>query len=122
MKERCWRVLKKYVIILGIGVAYLVFVMLTGWGIPCVFHAVTGLLCPACGVSRMLVSLARLDFAAAYAYNPFLLLTSPIILFCLLYGDVKYVLKGDRHMGKWVILAWAEIGGLLAFGVLRNIL
>ena len=36
----------------------------------CVFHAWTGLPCPACGTTRAALALARLDVAAALAWNP----------------------------------------------------
>ena len=114
--------LKKYAVILLIGVAYLIFTLLTGIGIPCVFYKLTGLQCPACGISRMLISLAHLDFAAAFRYNAFLLVTAPVLLFCLIYPDVRFVLHGDRKMG-WVNgLLWCELVLLIVFGVVRNLI
>ncbi len=65
-----------YAVILTIGSAYLLFILITGWGIPCLYHLTTGWLCPGCGISRMFLSLARGDIAAAFAYNP--------VMFCLL--------------------------------------
>lgn len=121
MRPRLWKVLKKYAIILGIGVAYWLFTLWTGWGIPCLFYKITGFQCPACGISRMLSSLLRLDFAAAFHYHPLLLLTLPILLFCLIYPDVRYLLRGDRTMGWVNVLLWAEIALLLVFGVVRNL-
>ena len=107
--------------VLGVGLAYFLLVSLTGWGIPCIFYTLTGLQCPGCGVSRMLLSLARLDLAAAFGYNPFLLLTSPLLLFCLVLSDVRYVRSGNRSLGKWEILLWIEIALALVFAVLRNL-
>ena len=69
VRARLFSVFKKGGILLGVGFAYLIFVSLTGLGIPCPFHAVTGLHCPGCGVTRMCVALARLDFAAAWDAN-----------------------------------------------------
>ena len=122
MKERFRQTLTKYVILLLIGIAYFVFVFITGIGIPCIFHVVTGLKCPACGVTRMITSLARLDFAAAFAWNPFLLITGPVILLCLIASEVIYVKSGTRSLGKWNFVLWGEIVLALAFGVLRNII
>lgn len=38
-----------------------------GFSLPCPVYALTGLYCPGCGVTRMLLALLRLDFAAAGA-------------------------------------------------------
>ena len=56
---------------LGIFFAVVVFYVLAvhGIGIPCLFHKVTGLLCPGCGNSRAALALLRLDVAGALAYN-----------------------------------------------------
>lgn len=63
-------ILKIYSCILVIGLAYYLWVMLTGLGIPCFYYITTGLLCPGCGISRMFMSLFRLDFLSAFRYNP----------------------------------------------------
>lgn len=121
MRARLYRVLKKYAVVLGIGVAYLVFTLCTGWGIPCFFYMLTGYKCPACGVSRMIASLARFDFRVAFEYNPFLLVTGPVILFCFVYSDARYVKTGNASMGRLSFILWAEIAFALAFGIIRNI-
>ena len=65
---------------LCVGCAYALFCRLTGLGIPCLFHLATGLNCPGCGVSRMLLSLLRLDFPAAFHYNAVLFCLLPVLL------------------------------------------
>ncbi|MGW1542526.1 DUF2752 domain-containing protein [Streptomyces sp. NPDC002309] len=47
---------------------------------PCPFHFVTGLLCPACGGSRMVYDLMHGRFDAAWVDNRALLLVSPFAL------------------------------------------
>ena len=120
MQKRFFRVLKKYLIVLGAGILYFVFTSVTKIGIPCPFRLMTGYQCPGCGISRMLISLAHLDFISAYHHNPFLLLTSPIILFMIGCCDYRYVKTGDGTLGKWKYLMIAELAGLLLFGVFRN--
>lgn len=120
--RRLKKVALKYAAVLAAGVGYYVFVTLTGWGLPCVFHEITGLQCPSCGVTRMFESIFHLDFKAAYGYNPFLFITAPVILFCFLHSDVKYVRNGDGTMGKLKAVLWVEIGLALCFGILRNII
>jgi hypothetical protein len=69
----------------------------------------------------MIASLARFDFRVAFEYNPFLLVTGPVILFGLIYSDVRYVKTGDASMGRFGFVLWIEIALALAFGILRNI-
>ena len=38
--------------------------------IPCLFSAVTGIQCPACGITRSVASIARGDLAMSLAYHP----------------------------------------------------
>ena len=40
-----------------------------GIGIPCLFHRITGLLCPGCGNSRAALALLQLDIFSALQYN-----------------------------------------------------
>ncbi|MBQ9773804.1 MAG: DUF2752 domain-containing protein [Clostridia bacterium] len=113
--------MKKYLIVLGIGMLYLLFVLGTGIGLPCVFYLLTGWQCPSCGVSRMFLAVTRLDFAAAFHYNSFLFVTSPVILFCIVAPDVCYVRTGRCSLGRASVLLWIEIALAVAFGVFRNL-
>lgn len=122
MKERLRKTAIKYAIILGIGLAYLIFVLFVGRGIPCVFYEITGFRCPGCGISRMFVSMARLDFVSAFHHNPFFFVTGPFLIAYFVCVEVKYVLHDSRKMGKWEIFLWVEIVGALLFGILRNVL
>ena len=121
VQKRLKRTLIKYGVIFGIGLAYLIFVLCTGIGIPCIFHKITNLECPGCGVTRMIMSLVRLDFASAFAYNPFLLITGPFLIAYLVACEVKFVKLGNRKMGKWEIFMYVELALALLYGVLRNI-
>lgn len=69
----------------------------------------------------MLIALTRLDFASAFEYNAFLLITGPLILIYLLCTDIKYVLHGSKKMGKWNIFLIAELILAIAYGILRNV-
>ena len=80
MKKRAKNVLILFGIIIAVGIIYIVFNSLTGIGIPCVFHLITGLNCPGCGVSRMIISIINLDFEAAFRYNAALFVLSPVFL------------------------------------------
>ncbi|MER7971194.1 MULTISPECIES: DUF2752 domain-containing protein [unclassified Streptomyces] len=47
---------------------------------PCPFHLLTGLLCPACGGTRMVYDLMHGDLAQAWLDNRLLLLAAPFAL------------------------------------------
>ncbi|MBQ8514912.1 MAG: DUF2752 domain-containing protein [Ruminococcus sp.] len=108
-------------LILVLGVVYYAVIRLTPFRIPCVFYEVTGLLCPGCGVTRMMESLIRLDFAAAFGWNP--------VLFCLLpVWAVSYIVylaarPGCLQQNGWLfrVIAYGSIVVLLIFGVVRNL-
>ena len=121
IKARLREIIKKYAILLGIGLAYLIFVLIAGFGIPCIFHLITGLQCPGCGISRMFVSLAKLDFVSAFKYNSFVFITGPFLLAYVIANEIKYIVTGNNKMGKWEIFLWVESALAIAFGVLRNI-
>ena len=121
MRHRLARVLGRYAILLTVGLVYYIFVSLTNVGIPCVFRLITGLQCPGCGVSRMLMALLRFDFVSAFHYNPAVLLTAPIILFCILRSDVEYIQTGNRPQKQYRFVWITVLVILLGFGIIRNI-
>ena len=69
--------LLRVAVLLAAGLAYGLFASRFG-GIPCPFRLATGLQCPGCGVTTLLLAAGRGDFAAAFAANPFLFCTWPL--------------------------------------------
>ena len=112
-------ILKIYAWVLGIGGSYYLWLRLTGLGIPCAFHEVTGLSCPGCGVSRMCLSLLRLDFASAFRFNPCIFVLgifwNVIALFAFV-GKPKFF-----RNGKFLFVLQISTAAILTlFGILRN--
>lgn len=90
-------------------------------GIPCVFHKVTGLLCPGCGVTHMFVAMLHLEFKKAYASNSFLFLTQPLIYYMLIKIYVNWLKNRPCKWNKWEnCLLIAEIIGAGFFFFWRN--
>lgn len=110
------KTLLKRGLILISGLSYLLLLR-SGYlhfGVPCLFHKVTGLWCTGCGVTRMVIRLSKLDFVGAFRSNEFVFVTLPAILWVWLYEGNKF--RKARNVLTWVLLIAA-----LAFGVLRNI-
>lgn len=105
------------------GILYGVFVKATSFGIPCMFHLITGLKCPGCGVTRMAVALLQLDVAGAFEANPAVLVLSPVFLAVFIKYVVNYVKTGEWTMGAVEnAVMWLGIAVLTVYGILRNVL
>lgn len=103
---------KKLILIIAI-IIYYVFYKLFGLAIPCMFHKITDLYCPGCGVTRMIFSVIKLDFYQAFRYNP-LVFTLGIIY--ILYKIIS--IKHKILFPKYTIYVLVVI--MLAYGILRN--
>jgi Protein of unknown function (DUF2752) len=89
---------------------------------PCPLHTLTGWYCPGCGSLRALHQLLHGNLGAAFAFNPFAVLSLPF----LSYGLASYAslqIRG-RALPRWFIPApwiWALGCAIVFFGIARNI-
>ena len=109
-----------FVVTLTIILVYGILYIFTKQGLPCIFHKITGLYCPGCGITRMFISLFKLNIYQAFRYNPlvFILLIMSTLYF--LVDSLKYgITKAHINLPKsiYIILLIIVIG----FGILRNI-
>jgi hypothetical protein len=88
----------------------------------CPFLATTGWYCPGCGSLRAVHDLLHGDLAGALARNPMMVLALPYLLL----AAVTWLLRAtgrpaprSTSLPAWVI--WLILGGVIAFGVLRNL-
>lgn len=120
-KKRLNGLLKKGGILIGIGLAYLVFVLLTSWRTPCIFYVLGGKYCPGCGITRMCVALALLDIPAAMSHNLLAFFLVPVLLVILLWKAAGYVRTGVWKRSKvetvFYIIAFVLC---IVFTVMRN--
>lgn len=111
--------MKKFLLIIVLLILYLLISNHFHFYIPCPVKALTGFYCPGCGITRMLLSLLKLDFYSAFRYNPLLFISLPIGLY--LYID--YLIKKENSLYKkipekfWYIV----IVIFIIYGILRNI-
>lgn len=105
---------------LFIGGIYFLYIELGGIGIPCPFRLLTGLKCPGCGVTTMLVDLMKLDVLGAFEANPVLLfLLAPSFLLIVLLEWKGKKSKAVRVL--CTVLLSLVIAILIAWGIVRNI-
>lgn len=91
--------------------------------IPCLFHKITGLYCPGCGITRCFNALLHFDFYQAFRYNPLVFILLPFALVYLLI-TIYSKLRGKRNLLDKKIPSWMWyllVVVALIFGIIRNI-
>ena len=123
MKQRIKKTVIIYLTVAGVLLGYYGFVRLTGIGIPCIVHKLTGLSCPGCGNSRALIALLHLDFKGAAGYNLFIYPELLFVGFLLVCVTVRYIRTGKftlRTPFEWLWVVFLVT--LVVWTVVRNII
>src|SRR5581483_5430175 len=89
----------------------------------CVFHAVTGWQCPGCGGLRATHQLLHGNIAAAWHFNPMVVLMAPLAGWFALRELVRQT-TGRLLPGSVCcpVFLWTALPAFVLFAVLRNIL
>ena len=113
------RIVKTALSFLALGFIYFLWIQITHLTIPCPFRTITGFKCPGCGITTLILSLAKLDVQRAFRANPFLFVTGPLLLIQLVYF---FILQWtERTLPKWNEIGVILYGILLCiFGIYRN--
>ena len=118
-------------LIVALGVllaAFLAFLLMRGgphasWLPGCMFHRITGLHCPGCGMTRASHALLHGEVATALRFNPLGMILLPMALVGVGFELVAWV-RGKplvftpRIGGRW---AWVVLFLIIGFWILRNI-
>lgn len=121
-EQERWNVVRRGVLeVLGLGIAYTIWITVTGIFIPCPFYTLTGLKCPGCGISHCLLALMRFDVETAFAENGLVVVLLPFAAAYGVYRAWRYIKKGKTDFAVWeaVVLSLVLIAAIV-FGVLRN--
>ena len=112
---------------LGLSVLYAT----AGIGLPCPFRWVTGWECPLCGATRMGSALLQLDVAAAFAFNPVVLVGLMVLSVLGVLWTVEVLggrrVRPPRRVGERLRRVhptrWLVVGMTLAvlYTLLRNL-
>jgi Protein of unknown function (DUF2752) len=88
--------------------------------LPCLFHRMTGLYCPGCGLTRALHALVHFDLLRAIRMNAFFVLSSPI-LFLLAWRIYRPLPAKAEVLLKPFANPWPWVFAVPLFAVLRNL-
>lgn len=75
---------KIFLFVFVLGIIYSFIVRYTPFCIPCFFQMVTGLKCPGCGITHLILYLMDFRFYDAFYANRFLFITSPVLVLILI--------------------------------------
>lgn len=123
MKKRLIEETKKIVLAVSIGFLYYMWVISTNIYIPCIFNLITGLKCPGCGITHMIVNFCQLKFSEAFVANQFLFISLPIICVVYFSREMYYIRNGTRPKRGKILrtFEYAMCIALIGFGIMRNI-
>ncbi|MBO4636122.1 MAG: DUF2752 domain-containing protein [Clostridiales bacterium] len=119
MRVRVW------VTVLLLGIAYLIWLRITGLGIPCPIRSITGWLCPGCGITTLFVRLFQGDIKGAFDANPFIFCTGPLLIAILMTNEYIVLTPSRDHKRLKLILeivCIVYVIALIVFGILRNVI
>ena len=89
---------------------------------PCILRTLTGLLCPACGMTHSVFAVCRLDFVAALHEN--VMIPASLLVLLLWYAELWCRVLGHpkRILPRKAAFWWAMLAAWLVYAVLRNII
>ena len=108
---------KLFAVLLG----YYIFVRLTGLAIPCLFHEITGLKCPGCGITHMMLNIAQLRFKDAFFCNPLMFVLFPMICAGLCAKLLFMPEWLEIHSKVYRTIEIILLSAVMIFGIVRNI-
>lgn len=116
------KVIKINLLLLVVGSAYLIWLRITGMGIPCLFHTLTGLYCPGCGMTRALLAISRFDLIGAFKAHWAIVICMPFmfylyVMICWRYGQKEKIIiySWENRMMILMIVIWVVRAAMLNF-------
>ena len=119
------KIIKKIGWGLGIGILGILYLILGSkynFLIHCPIYEITGLYCPGCGITRMLISILKGEFYQAFRYNPLLFGLMPLIILYFIDLGIAQITKKKTLVLKLEPYIWYGLVGIfIIYGILRNI-
>ena len=107
--------------ILLISFLYYKFYSIYHIGIPCVFHELTGLYCPGCGITRAIFALFEFNLKKAVQYNILIFIIGPFLLYYSIKKIYNWVLDKKEKNILPNLLVYIMLIITILFSILRNI-
>lgn len=122
MKSRIKKVIFFNIILMVIFFGYYFLNTNFNIGLECLFHKLSHLYCPGCGITRCLFSIIHLKFNEAFHYNMFVFILLPFLAIYYIYAIYVYIFDKKDNLIKKIPDYYYYILVFLAilFGVLRN--
>jgi len=121
IKKRIRRVVLAAALFVCAGLLYALAVKIFHGGIPCVFHEITGLKCPGCGITHAMMCLLHFDFEGFIKANLFAPLIVIFLMTAFVSTSVKYIKTGVYRLSA--VNSFIEVSFLISFiawGFVRN--
>jgi len=87
----------------------------------CIFHQVTGYLCPGCGSLRAMHQLLHGNLASAWRFNALLVSSLPLLSLWLVVILWRMHVHGRVLAQFRLAWLWTGLAAILLFGILRNL-
>ncbi len=118
-KEKIDKSKKILFITILLSILYLYLNKRFSFYIPCIFHKITHLYCPGCGITRMFLSILKLNFYQAFRFNPLMFFMTPFIIIYEIIYYINWIQDKKFKISKkiWYILLIITI----IYTILRNI-
>ena len=107
------------IIFVAAGALYYLFIKITGFAVPCILYSMSGLKCPTCGITRMVLHILSFEFAEAFRDNAFVFLTWPFSVGEILYLIYMSAAKKEISKKNYIFVA-VLVGIALIFCIIRN--
>ena len=121
METRRKKVIKKVLLLFFLGIPYIVLVDVFHIGFVCIFHEITGLECPGCGITRCILSMLKGNFIEAFHYNMLIFVSLPFVVFYTIYVSYNYI-RGNKYYKISNKLEYFLLVVVILFGIIRNII
>lgn len=123
MRKRFKKTGLQLFVFLFLGIGYYIFYQKTGLGIPCLFHSVTGLYCPGCGITRVITYTVQGEFLTAMGYNHALFFLLPVLAVLFLSMMISYIKTGNKKLSSLqTFILCLIIIVLCSYALIKNIL
>lgn len=87
----------------------------------CLFHKLTGLLCPGCGSLRAAHQLLHGNLIAAFHFNPLFVLSLPFLSWMAVHLAAQSLNRRSPNVCFRPFWIWTMLAVAVLFGVLRNL-